>query len=72
MTDFTFAETPAAVGLIPECTYPSTAEAFEGLIRDEYKSLARTIFALRRCSFCPIVVPRKGFHVFRFHYLPDR
>jgi CRP/FNR family nitrogen fixation transcriptional regulator len=48
MTDFTLAETPAAVGLIPECTYPSTAEAFEGLICDEYKSLARTIFALRR------------------------
>jgi CRP/FNR family transcriptional regulator, nitrogen fixation regulation protein len=48
MTDFTFAETPAAVRLIPECTYPSTAEAFEGLIRDEDKSLARTIFALRR------------------------
>jgi hypothetical protein len=48
MTDFTFAETSAAVGLIPERAYPSTAEAFEGLIRDEYKSLARTIFALRR------------------------
>ena len=48
MTDFTLAETPAAVGLIPEGAYPSTAEAFEGLIRDEYKSLARTIFALRR------------------------
>ena len=48
MTDFALAEAPAAVGLIPECTYPSTAEAFEGLIRDEYKSLARTIFALRR------------------------
>src|SRR4030095_11827004 len=48
MTDFTFAETSAAVGLIPECAYPSTAEAFEGLVRDEYKSLARTIFALRR------------------------
>jgi CRP/FNR family nitrogen fixation transcriptional regulator len=48
MTDLIFAETPAAVGLIPECTYPNTAEAFEGLIRDEYKSLARTIFALRR------------------------
>jgi CRP/FNR family nitrogen fixation transcriptional regulator len=48
MTDLTLAETPPAVGLIPECAYPSTAEAFEGLIRDEYKSLARTIFALRR------------------------
>jgi CRP-like cAMP-binding protein len=43
MTDLTLAETPAAVDF-----YPSTAEAFEGLIRDEYKSLARTIFALRR------------------------
>ena len=48
MTDFTLAETPAAIGLIPECAYPNTAEAFEGLLRDEYKSLARTIFALRR------------------------
>src|SRR5262249_20914375 len=48
MMDLTLAETPAAVGLIPECAYPSTAEPFEGLIRDEYKSLARTIFALRR------------------------
>jgi CRP/FNR family nitrogen fixation transcriptional regulator len=48
MTDFTLAATPAAAGLIPECAYPSTAEAFEGLVRDEYKSLARTIFALRR------------------------
>jgi CRP/FNR family transcriptional regulator, nitrogen fixation regulation protein len=47
MTDFTLAETPAAVGLIPECA-SSTSEAFAGLIDDEYKSLARTIFALRR------------------------
>jgi len=48
MTDFALAETPAAVGLIPECASPSTAEAFAGLIGDEYKSLSRTIFALRR------------------------
>src|SRR5262245_42350456 len=48
MTDFTLAATPAAAGLIPECAYPSTAEAFEGLIGDEFKSLARIIFALRR------------------------
>jgi CRP/FNR family transcriptional regulator, nitrogen fixation regulation protein len=48
MTDFTRADTPAATGLISECTSPSTAEAFEGLISDEHKSLARTIFGLRR------------------------
>jgi CRP/FNR family nitrogen fixation transcriptional regulator len=48
MTDFRHAATPAAVGLIPVCASPSTAEAFAGLIGDEYKSLARTIFALRR------------------------
>jgi CRP-like cAMP-binding protein len=45
MTDFTLAETSAAVGLIPECASPSTTEAFAGLIGDEYKSLSRTIFA---------------------------
>jgi CRP/FNR family transcriptional regulator, nitrogen fixation regulation protein len=48
MTDFTLGETPAAGGLIPECASPSTTEAFAGLIGDEYKSLSRTIFALRR------------------------
>jgi hypothetical protein len=48
MTDFPLADTPAATGLISEGASPSTAQAFEGLIRDEYKSLARTIFALRR------------------------
>ena len=48
MTDFTLADTPAAAGLISECASPSTTEAFAGLIGDEYKSLARTIFALRR------------------------
>jgi CRP/FNR family transcriptional regulator, nitrogen fixation regulation protein len=48
MTDFKLADTPATGGLISECASPSTAEAFEGLIGDEYKSLARTIFALRR------------------------
>jgi CRP/FNR family transcriptional regulator, nitrogen fixation regulation protein len=48
MTRFTLAETPATVGSIPECASPSTAEAFAGLIGDEYKSLARTFFALRR------------------------
>src|SRR5262245_20312424 len=48
MTDFRLAATPAAVGLIPDCANPSTAEAFEGLISDEHKILARTIFALRR------------------------
>jgi CRP/FNR family nitrogen fixation transcriptional regulator len=48
MTDLTLAETPAGVSSILECIYPSTAEAFAGLIGDEYKSLARTIFALRR------------------------
>jgi CRP-like cAMP-binding protein len=46
MTDFTLADTPAAV--FSECASPSTTQAFEGLIRDDYKSLARTIFALRR------------------------
>ena len=48
MTDFTLADTPAATGLISECASPGTAEAFQGLIGDEYKNLARTIFALRR------------------------
>jgi CRP/FNR family transcriptional regulator, nitrogen fixation regulation protein len=48
MTRFTLAETPATVGSIPECASPSTAEAFAGLIGDEYKGLARTFFALRR------------------------
>src|SRR5262245_35578848 len=48
MTDFMLADTPATAGLVSECAFPSTAEAFEGLIRDEYKSLARTIFAIRR------------------------
>ena len=48
MTDFTLADTPAAASLISECASPSTTEAFAGLIGDEYKSLARTIFALRR------------------------
>jgi CRP-like cAMP-binding protein len=48
MTDFALADTPATGGLISECASLSTAEAFEGLIGDEYKSLARTIFALRR------------------------
>jgi CRP/FNR family nitrogen fixation transcriptional regulator len=48
MTDFTLADTPAAAGLISECASPSTTEAFAGLIGDEYKSLARTFFALRR------------------------
>jgi CRP/FNR family nitrogen fixation transcriptional regulator len=49
MTDFTLADTPVATGLISDCaSTPSTAQAFEGLIRDEYRSLARTIFALRR------------------------
>jgi len=48
MTDFTLADTPAATGLISEGASLSTAQAFAGLIRDEYKSLARTIFALRR------------------------
>ena len=48
MTDFTLGETPAAVGLTPECASPSTTETFAGLIGDEYKSLSRTIFALRR------------------------
>ena len=46
MTDFTLADTPAAV--FSECASPSTPQAFEGLIRDDYKSLACTIFALRR------------------------
>ena len=46
MTDFTLADTPAAV--FSECASPSTTQAFEGLIHDDYKSLARTIFALRR------------------------
>jgi CRP/FNR family nitrogen fixation transcriptional regulator len=48
MRDFTVVDPSAVAGLISECAYPSTAEAFEGLIRDKYKSLARTIFALRR------------------------
>jgi Cyclic nucleotide-binding domain len=48
ISDFPRAEAPAAVGSIPECASPSTAEAFAGLIGDEYKSLAQTIFALRR------------------------
>src|SRR5262245_35471145 len=47
MTEFRQAD-PSAAALISECAYPSTAEAFEGLIGDKYKSLARTIFALRR------------------------
>ena len=46
MAKLTFADTPAAV--FSECASPSTTQAFEGLIRDDYKSLARTIFALRR------------------------
>ena len=48
MSNFTLADTPAATGLISEGASPSTAQAFEGLIPDEYKSLARSIFALRR------------------------
>jgi CRP/FNR family transcriptional regulator, nitrogen fixation regulation protein len=48
MTEFRLADTPAAAGLISECASPSTAEAFAGLIGDEYKCLARTFFALRR------------------------
>ena len=46
MTNFTLADTPAAAS--SECVSPSTTQVFEGLIGDEYKSLARTIFALRR------------------------
>ena len=48
MTDFRLAATPAAAGLISECASPSTAQAFAGLIGDDYKCLAHTIFALRR------------------------
>jgi CRP/FNR family transcriptional regulator, nitrogen fixation regulation protein len=44
MTDFTNAE----AGSIPKCASPSTAEAFEGLMPDEFKSLARNIFGVRR------------------------
>ena len=47
MTHFKVVETSTR-GLASEWTCPSTAEVFEGLIGDEYKSLARTIFALRR------------------------
>ena len=50
MTDFTLADTSPATGLISEGASLSTAQAFEGLIRDEYKSL--TIFALRRGPIC--------------------
>ncbi|MGB6314813.1 MAG: hypothetical protein WBG13_19940, partial [Pseudolabrys sp.] len=46
MANLTFADTPEAV--LSECASPSTAQAFEGLLRDEHKSLARSIFALRR------------------------
>jgi CRP-like cAMP-binding protein len=48
MTNFMFAKMPAAEDLVPKRADPSTAEVFAGLIGDEYKSLARTIFALRR------------------------
>jgi CRP/FNR family nitrogen fixation transcriptional regulator len=48
MTDFTLADTLPAGSLIPECASPSTTEAFAGLIGDKYKSISRTIFALRR------------------------
>ncbi|MFZ0028060.1 MAG: cyclic nucleotide-binding domain-containing protein, partial [Pseudolabrys sp.] len=48
MINLAFPHTPAAAGLGPGRASPSTTQAFEGLIRDEYKSLARTIFALRR------------------------
>ena len=48
MTEIRLADTPSAAGLFSECAFPSTAEAFEGLIGDEYRTLARTIFALRR------------------------
>src|SRR5262245_30436103 len=50
MTKFRLANTPSSAGLFSECAFPSTAEAFEGLIDDEYRTLARTIFALRRGS----------------------
>jgi CRP/FNR family nitrogen fixation transcriptional regulator len=48
MINLAFPHTPAAAGLGPGRDSPSTTQAFGGLIRDEYKSLARTIFALRR------------------------
>jgi CRP/FNR family nitrogen fixation transcriptional regulator len=48
MTDLKLADIPATADLISACSSPSTTEAFAGLIGDEYKSLARTFFALRR------------------------
>jgi CRP/FNR family nitrogen fixation transcriptional regulator len=48
MTDLTIADAPAGAGSIPKCDSPSTAEAFEGLIPDEFKSLVRNIFGVRR------------------------
>ena len=46
MASMTVADTPEAV--VSECAFRSTTQAFEGLLPDEHKSLARSIFALRR------------------------
>ena len=46
MASLTVADTPEAV--VSECAFRSTTQAFEGLLPDEHKSLARSIFALRR------------------------
>jgi CRP/FNR family nitrogen fixation transcriptional regulator len=46
MASLTVADTPEAV--VSEYAFRSTTQAFEGLLPDEHKSLARSIFALRR------------------------
>ena len=46
MASLTVADTPEAV--VSEYVFRSTTQAFEGLLPDEHKSLARSIFALRR------------------------